>query len=124
MQKEDICSRCLTEMPDIFSELDENNLCYYCDYTDEERLISDISGVFEQESYLHSDIVVEEKEENINNIAVIQEACEIKEIEYMQYGNKLSTIIEYVCYCGDETCENDCGVLQCGCIDCCRCIYY
>jgi hypothetical protein len=30
-----------------------------------------------------------------------------------------------VCYCGDRTCDFDCGVQSCGmCIDCCRCYKY
>ena len=30
-----------------------------------------------------------------------------------------------VCYCGDRTCDGECGVQHCGiCIDCCRCYKY
>jgi hypothetical protein len=28
---------------------------------------------------------------------------------------------KWVCYCNDIDCIGDCGVLPCGCIDCCRC---
>lgn len=27
-------------------------------------------------------------------------------------------------YCHNPECDGDCGVLDCGCIDTCRCIYY
>jgi hypothetical protein len=32
-----------------------------------------------------------------------------------------NAIVKDTCYCYDTLCLGDCGVLPCGCIDCCRC---
>ena len=56
----------------------------------------------------------EEEKKALNEIA--EKTKEVKEIAKI-----LPTIKETICYCGDKACEFDCGVLWCGCIDCCRC---
>jgi hypothetical protein len=45
-----------------------------------------------------------------------------------QLGMAINTFIDRstpACYCGDKSCDGDCGVQSCGfCIDCCRCYKY
>jgi hypothetical protein len=45
-----------------------------------------------------------------------------------QVGMAIKTLIDRytpTCYCGDKSCDGDCGVQSCGfCIDCCRCYKY
>lgn len=36
---------------------------------------------------------------------------------YVRYNG----VVKETCYCDDALCMGDCGVLSCGCIDCCRC---
>jgi hypothetical protein len=36
---------------------------------------------------------------------------------YVRYNGA----VKKTCYCDDALCMGDCGVLNCGCIDCCRC---
>ncbi len=37
---------------------------------------------------------------------------------------RYNALVKRTCYCGDAMCGGDCGVLSCGCIDCCRCHCY
>jgi hypothetical protein len=45
--------------------------------------------------------------------------------EYMMRAYaRYNAVIKKTCYCDDAMCMGDCGVLSCGCIDCCRCHCY
>lgn len=39
----------------------------------------------------------------------------------MQAYIRYNAVVKDTCYCDDGLCMGDCGVLVCGCIDCCRC---
>ena len=39
----------------------------------------------------------------------------------MQAYIRYNAVVKDTCYCDDALCAGDCGVLSCGCIDCCRC---
>lgn len=42
----------------------------------------------------------------------------------MQAYIRYNAVVKDTCYCDDALCMGDCGVLACGCIDCCRCHCY
>jgi len=85
---DNVCKKCTEKCPEILTLLDNFGMCYYCDYTEEERRFSDSL---------------------------------MKTKKRPAFVTRLSTILEEKCYCGEKSCDGGCGVLSCGCIDCCRC---
>ena len=101
----DNCKKCKCYLLDLF------NLCYLCDYTEEQRRHIDLKNSVKYYciSDMEYDITEElEKPEKISK-------------RRSRFVTQLSTISEENCYCGDKSCDGNCGVLSCGCIDCCRC---
>ena len=105
----DVCKKCKCSLLDLF------HLCYLCDYTEEQRRSIDLKNSVKY--YSISDMTYDITEELEKPAAKPVATSKRRPAFVIQ----LQTISEDKCYCGDKSCDRQCGVLSCGCIDCCRC---
>ena len=104
-----------TKFKDVFFYIDNKNTktTFYGVYTSQEKEKKEKKNLFFVQIYKgkqEHEFVIDIKGNSSDTV--------------LEIHNALVKRLEFMCVCGDDICEGDCGTMSCGrCVDTCRCKY-